>query len=123
MDECDVCVPRNHVAEFIKYTHELRDKFNIRIKSFGHAGDGNLHAYVLRDELPEAEWKAKLNQVFDLMYKKAVELDGLVSGEHGIGFVKREFFHRQIGEDQLNLMRGIKAVFDPTNILNPGKVV
>jgi glycolate oxidase len=123
MDECDVCVPRNKVADFIKYTRELQEKCNIRIKSFGHAGDGNLHAYVLRDELSESEWEAKLKQVFDLLYKKAVELNGLVSGEHGIGFIKKEYLHRQIGEDQMNLMRGIKAVFDPNNILNPGKVV
>jgi glycolate oxidase len=123
MDECDVCVPRNKVADFIKYTHEVRDKSGVRIKSFGHAGDGNLHAYILRDELSEEEWKKKSGEIFDLLYKKAVELDGLVSGEHGIGYVKKEYFHRQLGEDQMNLMRGIKAVFDPKNILNPGKVI
>lgn len=123
MDECDVCVPRNRVADFIKYTHELREKLNVRIKSFGHAGDGNLHAYVLRDQMTEEEWLKKQDEVFDLLYKKAIELDGLVSGEHGIGFVKRKYFHQQVGEEQLTLMRGIKAVFDPKNILNPGKIV
>jgi glycolate oxidase len=123
MDECDVCVPRNKVADFIKYTHEVRDKSGVRIKSFGHAGDGNLHAYILRDELSEEDWKKKSGEIFDLLYKKAVELEGLVSGEHGIGYVKKEYFHRQLGEDQVNLMRSIKAIFDPNNILNPGKVV
>jgi glycolate oxidase len=123
MDECDVCVPRNRVADFIKYTHELREKLNVRIKSFGHAGDGNLHAYLLRDQMTEEEWIKKQDEVFDLLYKKAIELDGLVSGEHGIGYVKRKYFHQQVGEEQLALMRGIKAVFDPKNILNPGKIV
>lgn len=123
MDECDVCVPRNKVADFIKYTHELREKFNVRIKSFGHAGDGNLHAYILRDQMGEEEWHKKVDEVFDCLYKKARELNGLVSGEHGIGFVKKKYLLEQVGEDQLALMRGIKAVFDPKNILNPGKVV
>ncbi len=123
MDECDVCVPRNKVAEFIQYTHAVRDKFKVRIKSFGHAGDGNLHAYVLKDQLTEEEWRAKLKEVFDCLYNKATELNGLVSGEHGIGYVKREYLHRQAGEEQMSLMRGIKAVFDPKNILNPGKIV
>jgi glycolate oxidase len=123
MDECDVCVPRNRVADFIKYTHEVREKSGVRIKTFGHAGDGNLHAYILRDQMTDAEWHKKAAEIFDLLYKKAVELDGLVSGEHGIGYVKKEYFHRQLGEDQMNLMRGIKAVFDPNNILNPGKII
>ncbi len=123
MDECDVCVPRNKIADFIKYTHEIRDKSGVRIKSFGHAGDGNLHAYILKDQMTEEEWEKKSGEIFTLLYNKAEELDGLVSGEHGIGYVKKEYFHRQLGEEQVNIMRGIKAVFDPNNILNPGKVI
>lgn len=122
MDECDVVVPRNRVAEFIKYTDELQHDFNIRIRSFGHAGDGNLHVYILRDELSQDEWKKKLKDVMDCMYDRARELNGQVSGEHGIGFAKRIYLNESLGEKQLKLMQGIKAVFDPKNILNPGKV-
>ncbi|WP_097025713.1 FAD-binding oxidoreductase [Clostridium peptidivorans] len=122
MDECDVVVPRNQVASFIKYTHELEEEFNIRIPSFGHAGDGNLHVYICKDDLNEEEWKLKLSKVFDLMYKKSEELRGLVSGEHGIGYAKREYMFHQYGEQYMSIMRGIKSAFDPKNILNPGKV-
>lgn len=122
MDECDVVVPRNRVAEFVKYTDELQEQFNIRIRSFGHAGDGNLHVYVLRDELSQEEWEKKLSEVFECMYKKSVELNGLVSGEHGIGYAKRPYLFEQYGDDYMELMRNIKLAFDPKNILNPGKV-
>lgn len=122
MDECDVVVPRNRVAEFIKYTKELQEKFNIRISSFGHAGDGNLHVYVLKDALADDIWQKKLDDIFTFMYKKSIELGGLVSGEHGIGFAKRRFLSDQMGEEYINLLRNIKNAFDTKNILNPGKV-
>ncbi|QAT39904.1 FAD-linked oxidase C-terminal domain-containing protein [Clostridium sp. JN-9] len=122
MDECDVVVPRNKVAEFVKYTNELQKQFNIRIRSFGHAGDGNLHVYVLRDELSKEEWEKKISDIFECMYKKSVELKGLVSGEHGIGYAKKPYLFEQYGKDYIELMRNIKLAFDPKNILNPGKV-
>ena len=122
MDECDVVVPGNQVDTFIKYTHELAEEFSVRIPSFGHAGDGNLHVYICRDALNEEDWDKTLSACFDKMYAKAVELGGLVSGEHGIGYAKREFLRRQYGETPIALMQGIKQVFDPKNILNPGKV-
>ncbi|ADK15217.1 MULTISPECIES: FAD-binding oxidoreductase [Clostridium] len=122
MDECDVVVPRNRVAEFVKYTNDVQDKFNIRIRSFGHAGDGNLHVYILKDDLSEGEWHKRLSGVFDCLYKKSEELEGAVSGEHGIGYAKKKYIKRQYGEDYIELMRNIKLAFDPKNILNPDKV-
>ncbi|MBR3145424.1 MAG: FAD-binding oxidoreductase [Clostridia bacterium] len=122
MDECDVVVPRNKVAEFIEYTHGLAEELGIRIPSFGHAGDGNLHVYVCRDELGSEKWQELLALAFSKMYKKAEELSGLVSGEHGIGFAKKQYMHDLYGDTQIELMRGIKKVFDPNNILNPGKL-
>ena len=122
MDECDVVVPGNQVDTFIKFTHELADEFHVRIPSFGHAGDGNLHVYICRDALNDEEWEKTLSSIFDRMYEKSVELGGLVSGEHGIGYAKKEFLKRQYGETPIALMQGIKQVFDPRNILNPGKV-
>lgn len=123
MDECDVVVPRNKIAEFVKYSNELQKEYNIRIKSFGHAGDGNLHIYVLRDQLDQAEWEKKLSDVFDCMYKRARELNGQVSGEHGIGIAKKEYLKESFNSQQIAIMRGIKAAFDPKNVLNPGKVI
>ncbi len=123
LDECDVVVPRNQVAEFVKYTHELEDKHGIRIRGFGHAGDGNLHTYTLKDDLDDGIWEEKNKAVMDDMYKKAQELKGQVSGEHGIAYAKKEYLYDSIEPVQLELMRGIKKVFDPKNILNPGKTI
>lgn len=122
MDEVDVVVPRNKIGEFVTFTHELESKANVRIKSFGHAGDGNLHVYILRDELNEEEWKAKLSEVMQIMYDKAKELRGQVSGEHGIGFAKKGYLKQSLPDKCINIMQGIKLAFDPRNILNPGKV-
>ena len=122
MDECDVVVPGNQVDTFIKYTHDLAAEFGVRIPSFGHAGDGNLHVYICRDALADADWQKAKSDLFDRMYAKAVELGGLVSGEHGIGYAKKEYLRRQYGPTPIALMQGIKRVFDEKNILNPGKV-
>lgn len=123
MDECDVVVPRSDVAKFVKYVDTLQDKVDIRVMGFGHAGDGNLHLYALRDELPEDEWKEKLHQVFQYMYNKGKEFKGKVSGEHGIGFAKKPYLAESLGEAGVKLMRNIKLAFDPKCVLNPGKVI
>lgn len=122
MEECDVVVPRNHVADFVKYTKEVEQKVGVRLSGFGHAGDGNLHVYVLRDDLDSETYTRKLSEAFDLLYAKAHELGGQVSGEHGIGFAKKEFLAESLGDISMNLMRNIKHAFDPNGILNPGKV-
>lgn len=123
MDECDVVVPRNCIAGYIKFTHALARELDIRIPSFGHAGDGNLHIYICRDGLDEIEWERRMDDAFDRMYEQAVRMGGLVSGEHGVGYAKRKYLRRQAGDEQMRLMDGIKAVFDPKHILNPGKVI
>ena len=123
MDECDVVVPRNRVADFVLYTHEVAEELDIRIPSFGHAGDGNLHVYICRDGLSEAEWEEKLKKAFDLLYDRAHQLGGLVSGEHGIGYAKKGYLAETADPVQLEIMRKIKEVFDPKKILNPDKVI
>ncbi|SDO76793.1 FAD-binding oxidoreductase [Selenomonas ruminantium] len=122
MDEVDVVVPRNKVNAFVEFVHQLRQEIGIRIKSFGHAGDGNLHVYILRDDLPEDKWQDLLGIAMNRMYAKAHDLRGQVSGEHGIGLVKKPYLNESLPEASLVLMRGIKKVFDPNNILNPHKV-
>ena len=123
MDECDVVVPRAEISKYIKFTYELSKKYNIRIPSFGHAGDGNLHIYICKDNFDERTWEEKLNAVFDELYLKAKEVGGLVSGEHGIGYAKRKYMETVLGQTQTELMKKIKKAFDPNSILNPGKVV
>lgn len=122
MDECDVVVPRNRIAEFVKFADELQERCNVRIKGFGHAGDGNLHIYVLRDEMDADVWEQKLKEVFAIMYAKSRELGGKVSGEHGIGYAKKPYLQESKGEAGMDLLKNIKLAFDPKNLLNPGKV-
>ena len=122
MDECDVVVPVNKIDKFIKFTHALAEEMHVRIPSFGHAGDGNLHIYICRDGLSDDQWKKTLSVCFDRMYEKAEEMGGLVSGEHGIGYAKKDYLKKQYGDTPIALMRGIKLTFDPKNILNPGKI-
>ena len=123
LDECDVVVPRSKVADYILYSREVERLLGVRISSFGHAGDGNLHIYVCRDEIPEADYRIKLEQAFNMLYEKAGEFGGKISGEHGIGFAKKEWLRRQTPEPVISIMREIKSTFDRNKILNPGKVI
>lgn len=122
MDEVDVVVPRSKVNTFVEYVHQLRQELGIRIKSFGHAGDGNLHVYILRDDMSDEDWKKMLTLAMDKLYDKAHTLEGQVSGEHGIGLVKKGYLWQSLPAEAIALMKGIKKAFDPNNILNPGKV-
>lgn len=123
MDEVDVVVPRDQIAVFISYTKELEEQYGIRIRSFGHAGDGNMHVYIMRDDIDETIWRGKMREIMDLLYAEGKRLGGQVSGEHGIGVSKREYLVSDLGDDLATLHRQIKAVFDPKHILNPGKVI
>jgi len=122
MDECDVVVPRNKIAEYVKYVNKLEKENGVRIRTFGHAGDGNLHVYLCKDDLTDEIWREKCNLIMKALYDKAIELGGQVSGEHGIGHAKIPYLRESIGETAMSLMQGIKKVFDPKGILNPGKV-
>lgn len=123
MDECDVVVPRNRIADFLLYVNDLQAGHGVRIRSFGHAGDGNLHIYLCRDGLDKETWETRREALMDLMYEKAIDMQGQISGEHGIGHAKAGYLRKSVGEDTVDLMRGIKKVFDPYYILNPGKVI
>lgn len=123
LDECDVVVPRDKIAEFIKFSHALSKEYNVQIRSFGHAGDGNLHIYVLKDDLDEKTWKKTLSDVFERLYSRTREIGGQVSGEHGIGYAKIPYLKESIKTTGMKISRGIKEVFDPKIILNPGKIV
>ena len=123
MDECDVVVNIDKVYEYVEYVKQLAADYQVRIRTFGHAGDGNLHVYVCKDALPDEVWEVTVREVMQKLYDKAKALNGLTSGEYGIGHAKKEFLKEALGSRQIELMKGIKKVFDPNNIINPGKVV
>ena len=123
LDEMDVVVPVDRIAEFLVFTHDAGERQGIRIRSFGHAGDGNLHIYCCSNDLEEDEFKRRTKRVMDSCYAKCTEFEGQVSGEHSIGHAKKEYLRESVGDTAYGLMGAIKKVFDPDNILNPGKVV
>ena len=94
----------------------------MRIPSFGHAGDGNLHIYLCKDDLEDEMWEEKRKEIMSIMYKKAQEMGGEVSGEHGIGHAKAGYLKDSADEASIK-MKGIKNLFDSKGILNPGKVI
>ena len=111
MDEVDVVVPKSAIAEFIKFTKELEAEFGVRIRSFGHAGDGNLHIYILRDELDRAVWKSRMEKIMELLYAKSRELGGQVSGEHGIGLAKKEYLKARLSRSLILRISSIPVRF------------
>ena len=122
LDECDVVVPIDKIADYLEFVNKTGVECELTIKSFGHAGDGNLHIYQCSNDLTEEVFKERVEKFFDIIYKEAVRVGGLVSGEHGIGMGKVKYLAESLGETNMELMRGIKKVFDPNMILNPGKV-
>ena len=122
LDECDVVVPVNKIADYVRFVNETGDKFDFTVKYFGHAGDGNLHIYTCSNDMAEDEFRKQVDAFMSAIYKKAVELGGQISGEHGIGMGKVKYLAEAGGPVNMQLMQGIKKVFDPKMILNPGKV-
>lgn len=122
MDEVDICVPINHIPDVLDRVDELEKEIGMRIPNFGHAGDGNLHIYLCSDNMSDEEYKEKSDKVITELYKTAKALDGNMSGEHGIGYARKDWFEWYYGEDYTNLLRKIKKVFDPNSVLNPDKI-
>ncbi len=122
LDEMDVVVPVDRIAEFLAFARAEAEKNGLRLRAFGHAGDGNLHIYCCSNELEEAEFKRRCRLAMDSCYKKCDEFQGQVSGEHAIGHAKKDYLRLSAGETAYGLMAAIKQVFDPKGILNPGKV-
>lgn len=116
----DVCVPRSRVVQLLRSLRSIADRNAVRIASYGHLGDGNLHVNILDEESPNP--REKLAPVIAAIFDATLELGGTISGEHGIGLAKKDFLAREIGPVELALMKKIKQVFDPKGILNPGKI-
>ncbi|MER5783375.1 FAD-linked oxidase C-terminal domain-containing protein [Streptomyces mobaraensis] len=117
----DVCVPRGRLAAFVEGTAGVAERHGLTIGVCAHAGDGNTHPVVCFDPADEDETR-RARESFDEIMALGLELGGTITGEHGVGLLKKEWLAREAGPVAMEMQRGIKAVFDPLGILNPGKV-
>lgn len=122
LDECDVVVPVTKIPDYVMFADELAKNYDFKLQYFGHAGDGNLHIYTCSNDMDREEFLRQVDDFMGKLYAKTMELGGQISGEHGIGMGKVKYLAQAVGETNMELMRGIKKVFDPKMILNPGKV-
>jgi glycolate oxidase len=117
----DVVVPRGRIPELFRVLDELRATYGLRIAAFGHAGDGNIHVNLLVDRTDRKE-RARATEAERVLFERVVALEGAISGEHGIGFVKAPYLGIELSPEEIALMTRVKAAFDPNGILNPGKI-
>jgi glycolate oxidase len=105
----------------VDFIQDAARRHQLKIGTFGHAGDGNLHPTAVLDAADEGAVQ-RARAAFDEIFARALELNGTITGEHGIGIPKLRYLERQLGADHMALLRRIKAAFDPNVILNPGKL-
>jgi len=117
----DATVPRSELAHMIRFVDEVAKKHELKIGTFGHMGDGNLHPTFLTDERNEDEMH-RVHEAFDEIFEEAIRLGGTITGEHGVGLAKKDFLPKFAGEAQMRVMRDLRNALDPNGILNPGKM-
>jgi glycolate oxidase len=120
--EEDTVVPRAELPRLLAGVKSIGRKYGFKSVCYGHAGDGNLHVNIIKGDLPDETWNNELPKGISEIFRLCVSLGGTISGEHGIGLVQQPYISIAIDEKRLELMRGIKQLFDPNNILNPGKI-
>jgi len=116
----DVCLPISKITECVKFAEEVTKKFGLRAPMVGHLGDGNFHVVLPYDPQKKETYK-KIREFSDLLIKKTLELNGTITGEHGVGLHKKEYLIKEHG-DNIPIMKAIKRTLDPNNIMNPGKI-
>jgi glycolate oxidase len=121
--EEDTVVPRFMLPNLLQGVKEIGNRYGFKSVCYGHAGDGNLHVNILKGELTSEQWENELPLAIREIFELTVSLGGTLSGEHGIGLVQKQYMNIPFKEVELELMRSIKKVFDPNNLLNPGKIV
>lgn len=117
----DATVPRSEIAHMVKAINQIAKKYNVKICTFGHAGDGNLHPTCVTDIRDEEEMK-RVEEAFDEIFEKAISFGGTITGEHGVGEVKAPYLEMKLGKAGIEIMKRIKETFDPNQIMNPGKI-
>ncbi len=117
----DATVPRSDLAHMIRFVEGIAKKYKLRIGTFGHMGDGNLHPTFLTDERNKEEMH-RVELAFTEIFDEAIRLGGTITGEHGIGVAKKTFLPKMMGDAQMRVMRELRRVLDPNGILNPGKM-
>ena len=120
--EEDTVVPRAALPDLMDYLKILEKEYGFECICYGHAGDGNLHINILKNNLNESQWKNELAKAIEKLFAKCHELKGTVSGEHGIGMVQKQYLPIVFEPIHFELMKGIKKTFDPNGIMNPGKI-
>lgn len=120
--EEDTVVPRAELPRLFSGVKEISKRYGFRTVCYGHAGDGNLHVNILKDQLSDEFWNGKLDEAIVEIFELCKLLGGTISGEHGIGYVQKKYMPVVMPSHQLELMKGIKKAFDPNGILNPGKI-
>jgi glycolate oxidase len=125
----DVCVPRSQIAGHVEFVHDLEEKYQVPLPTYGHAADGNVHTNFMRTRLEDGllgeeipDWQSKHEAVRREIFDDVIRRKGNISGEHGIGLAKRDYLANNIGQTNVALMRSIKKALDPKGILNPGKI-
>ncbi len=121
-DIVDAAIPPSKMPLYIERIKKISDEYGVKILSYGHAGDGNIHVHPIKDGLSDEEWNEKLPKVMMKLYSEAKNLGGVVSGEHGIGWTKKKYLPICLDKEEIRIMKEIKKIFDPNNILNPGKI-
>ena len=120
--EEDTVVPRYELPRLLEGIKTIGNKYGFKSVCYGHAGDGNLHVNIIKGDMTDENWKTQVPKGIREIFELTVALKGTLSGEHGIGYVQKNFMDIAFSKQQLLLMKSIKAVFDPNNILNPGKI-
>ncbi len=120
--EEDTVVPRAELSNLLTGVKRIGSKYGFRSVCYGHAGDGNLHVNIIKENISDEDWKTEVPKGIREIFELCVSLGGTISGEHGIGYVQKPYMNIAFNETQLKLMKGIKALFDPNGILNPGKI-
>ena len=118
----DVVVPRARIPDLFDRLEALSQKYQVKIVSFGHIGDGNIHVNILKERMPQDSWNLMLPALVKELFIKVVGLGGTITGEHGIGYVKREYLHLAVDGAAIEVMKAVKRAVDPQGILNPGKI-
>jgi glycolate oxidase len=120
--EEDTVVPRAELPVLLKGIKQLEKKYGFKSVCYGHAGDGNLHVNIIKGNLSDEDWNGSLKVGIKEIFELVKELGGTISGEHGIGLVQKEYLPIVFDSVQMRLMKEIKKIFDPNNILNAGKI-